>query len=677
MAETIAAPAARPSGQLRAVALRLAPLLDPYRGKGRLALRIERMPERARLSRGRNNGDGSWTLTVDELNGLEYLAPPGVEAPVLSLRVIGLEQDGATLAMLSLPLDGHAPEPEPREADAAYLAKLGAELKSARAALAEREAELAQARAARPADDAVAAARAAWDAEMQQRLSAAAEDAVRAAERARASWEDGEADRLAAAQARGRENAAMRADSAAGAELARLRKQLADAQASLGQREADLATARRETAAAQERARREQIDAVADRARAGEADLARLHRQLEEAQDALAGRPADADPARLRRQLADAQAALGQRDVELAQARREAASARAERSADADFARLRRELAEAQAQLRRREDDLARIAADHAAAEEQRRRNAADELNALKQRYDAAERIAAEAMKAANERDDALAQLRDEAATLRISLLESARPSDTAQTESALLKARTAWKSEEEGRLALAEDKWRREAAAAIARATAAEAALSAKPPLVAADQATLDALHNEIVGLQRMLSEREVELAQARMTLEARRLLPDTARAHAVEKPPGAPRERRPANPANRRLLRDFAVVFVLFAVLIFAFPFVVPYLPYEWQESIADAYTSVGLAPAPHGAGAAPAAAGAAPHRDAAVVVLRDANVRKTPAAHAAVVARLKQGDSVAAGETSGNWTHVHAGAADGWVFSSYLKK
>jgi hypothetical protein len=132
--------------------------------------------------------------------------------------------------------------------------------------------------------------------------------------------------------------------------------------------------------------------------------------------------------------------------------------------------------------------------------------------------------------------------------------------------------------------------------------------------------------------------------------------------------------REPREANPANRRILRDVAIVFAVVVALFFAFPFVVPYLPYDWQVEIYNLET--GQAPA-----AAPAAAPApaAPrHVDVPVVtVLRAVNVRQDPSAGAAVVARLKRGDTVTPGETQGNWTRIKTGTADGWVFSSYLDK
>src|SRR6185437_14710311 len=88
------------------VALALAPLIAPYKKRGRVKLRIERLPRRARLSQGQNNGDGSWSLMLDELEDLEYLPPEGsTEAPVLGIRILRVEAgDATTLAVLDYAL---------------------------------------------------------------------------------------------------------------------------------------------------------------------------------------------------------------------------------------------------------------------------------------------------------------------------------------------------------------------------------------------------------------------------------------------------------------------------------------------------------------------------------------------------------------------------------------------
>src|SRR5258707_5754265 len=94
---------ARPAQQ--AIPINLAPLLSPYKGHGRLSLRIERLPQQARLSAGRNNGDNSWSLTLDQLEDLTYLPPEGMDdAHSLAVRIIGLDGGGSTLAVLEFPV---------------------------------------------------------------------------------------------------------------------------------------------------------------------------------------------------------------------------------------------------------------------------------------------------------------------------------------------------------------------------------------------------------------------------------------------------------------------------------------------------------------------------------------------------------------------------------------------
>jgi hypothetical protein len=230
---------------LRAIPVALAPLLAPYKKVGRLSIRIERMPQLARLSAGRNNGDCSWSLTFDELEDLAYLVPEGMdEKHNLDVRVIAHE-DGSTLAVLDLAI---SPEGE-GEAVAAggegdsgehtELRLLRDELAKAKANFAARELDIEIARQDAEQKDAelakqkvaaeLAAARAVWEAEMEGRLAAAAQQAVSTLEKDRAAAE--EAARVA-------EEARVEAERARTAkaekELARLREELANTKTALG-----------------------------------------------------------------------------------------------------------------------------------------------------------------------------------------------------------------------------------------------------------------------------------------------------------------------------------------------------------------------------------------------------------------------------------------------------------
>lgn len=92
--------------------LDLEPLIAPYREHPNLAIRIERLPPQARLSNGRDNGDHTWSLTVDDVGNLRYLPPNGMQqSHTLAVTVIGMDADSATtLDKFDLPISS-ADEP--------------------------------------------------------------------------------------------------------------------------------------------------------------------------------------------------------------------------------------------------------------------------------------------------------------------------------------------------------------------------------------------------------------------------------------------------------------------------------------------------------------------------------------------------------------------------------------
>src|ERR1700678_3967415 len=148
------------------VPLELTPLLLPYGRDRPIPLRIERMPHRARLSRGRNNGDGSWSLTRDEVEGLEYLPPKGAtDSPTLTIRIIGLESDnGATLSMLDFPVLPSDAEIESTAEDAGEIATRREEARNLRGELAKTKTAL------RVLQSELDASRKSFDTELEERL---------------------------------------------------------------------------------------------------------------------------------------------------------------------------------------------------------------------------------------------------------------------------------------------------------------------------------------------------------------------------------------------------------------------------------------------------------------------------------------------------------------------------
>ncbi|MEO8301973.1 MAG: hypothetical protein ABI608_09275, partial [Rhizomicrobium sp.] len=98
-ADIIRAPVAQ-----KTIPLDLAALIAPYKRQGRLTLRVERIPQRAKLSAGRNNGDGSWSLASDELEDLNYLVPSNLSGGhELAIRIMSFDNAAAhTLKVVPL-----------------------------------------------------------------------------------------------------------------------------------------------------------------------------------------------------------------------------------------------------------------------------------------------------------------------------------------------------------------------------------------------------------------------------------------------------------------------------------------------------------------------------------------------------------------------------------------------
>ena len=169
----------------RTVAVDFLPLIKPFKRSGRLALRVERLPQRARLSAGRRNSDGSWSLASDELEDLTYLIPSNiVAAHELTVRVMKFDDGAAsTLKLIQYPIAAWddvaelAGEKEavsrPAETDDPILRNQLGEMQSL---FAVRESELAELRAAlekvreeKAAE--LAKARTAWEQELHQKLA--------------------------------------------------------------------------------------------------------------------------------------------------------------------------------------------------------------------------------------------------------------------------------------------------------------------------------------------------------------------------------------------------------------------------------------------------------------------------------------------------------------------------
>ncbi len=496
----------------RTFAIDLLPLLAPHKKHGKLTLRVERLPQQTRLSAGTRNSDGSWSLTRDDLEDLEYIVPDGVEgATSLSVRVVSLTA-GSTLAVLDYPLDvDDAPAPivEGRSDVAGadvQVARLRDELAKLKATLAERDKALA---AMPRAEASLAAAEARWAAETEARLEDAAAKASAHVETARRAWEIEQSARLAKLEARAQEMAAdararaldeaneiaLKAEREREAELRAVREQLAALQSAIAERDAALAQANEAAA----RAVRDAQDALAQAERSWKADeAARLAaaeaRWRETSAKAVAEARAQVDAVRgdqgdvvrgLREELAAMQSTLAARDAAVVAAQKEAArlaaaeaqwretsaKAVAEARAQADAVRgdqgdvvrgLREELAAMQSTLAVRDAALAAAqneAARFAAAEVQWRETSAKAVAEARAQADAVR----------GDQGDVVRGLREQLAALQAAVDERDAALKRAEEIAAETRAREARATQEA--LSRAEAVWRAEAAARAAAA--------------------------------------------------------------------------------------------------------------------------------------------------------------------------------------------------------------
>ncbi len=584
-ARSMAEPAGAP------VTLDLQSLLAPYKRHRGLSIRVERLLHGARLTQGRNNGDRSWSLLPDDLEDLDYLpATAAYEAHTLAVRIISVDGgDGETLAVLDLPIAGVAPVETPKPdtssgdtgANNEEVAKLREELAGAAASLASREAELSRTASALAARDAelsratsslaeretaltkatsslaardvelsvarkraedaeklrgtpqadLAAARQAWERELQNRLSAAAQESKAAMDKARAEWQADNGSQ------------AVRAEAGASRALEDVRRRAREElDASLSKARSDWKAAEAARFSAAEAVWREEASKTATdlRARAEAAEKA-----LAEATTTLSQtRGMEADEARrLRDQLAQAQSQLATRGAELAEAR---ATVQLARKAGQDATTELRKAEEA-----RKTAEAARIASVEARWKDESNKVAGE----LTSRLDQTEKTLAEtraqaearlhqlgiAQAALKARETELEQLRATAEQTRLQLsgeAQTAREAWKHELETALAKAQDEWKAAEAARLAAAEAQWNAQLATATAGNTVEVQELQGSLLQTQVELQTLrDSSHkdlrklrDELAAAQISLSARETELASARAAAEQARANADSS---------------------------------------------------------------------------------------------------------------------------------------------------
>lgn len=169
----------------------LSPLVEPFRGNGKLSLRFEGLPPRARFSNGNRASERAWSLTPEDLPGLSYVLAPDTDIDhALTLRVVGLER-GDTLGVQTVRMKdvlGAAASPSPSAKPDRGSDDLRAHLDESKKSLSSLENQLADAL------------------KVIQKLSEpSGRDAGADLETARVQWKADEAERLASFQAQWRE----------------------------------------------------------------------------------------------------------------------------------------------------------------------------------------------------------------------------------------------------------------------------------------------------------------------------------------------------------------------------------------------------------------------------------------------------------------------------------------
>ncbi|NOT41220.1 MAG: hypothetical protein HOP13_12075, partial [Alphaproteobacteria bacterium] len=640
------------------VALNLAPLLAPHRKQGRLSLRIERMPQGTRLTRGTRNNDNTWSLASDELEDLAVQVPATVQKEFkIGVRVISL-LNGSTLVAVEVPVNpsdeaagapmGATVSTGISPADAAELSVLRQELAAAKETLAARDTELAE-RLAAAATDA--------SSQFQQTLA-----------KAETAWTEAENTRLESIQQQWQEKfgealadiEAAQTD-AHEAKVRELQEKIEVLKAAFDQGNAALDQAKAADAAARERGNNATHDALAK--------VTELQAKAAEREAELTRAVAAADAAKRDAEAALAKAEHAWRDGESARLavaenhwRETSAKALADAHAGAQALHakgtqserdLLSQMAELKAALTERDEALSRAqaaaeqthtAAAHDAATERARAEAnwkaaeAARLAAVEAEWRAKLEGAAKAVPAephlaaalpANEPE--LQELREKFAALQAKLTlrdaASARAAKLAEEErrrwqkdaqDVIVKAARERRSDENARLATAQSEWSkqsvRELALVTARAEAAEAALT-QLRIRAAEEAPVQ---REIASLRSALAIREAELEHYRGALPA---ADETTLSADVAVQPQA------SNPRSKRMYRDALIAACVGMAAVILWP-------------VISNMTATPPAPPPK----APVVATLTPPPALALAIAaKDAKLRATPSIYGKIVGKL----------------------------------
>jgi hypothetical protein len=722
----------------RAIPLEFAPLLAPYKRHGRLSLRVEEVPQQARLSAGRNNGDGSWSLASDELEGLAYLIPPKLDRDhTLLLRIMAFEEGAAsTLKLLHFPVPVHTPVDAVQETPASAESPdpiLHHELNRMQSLFAVRDSELTELRAAleqaKTAKDAeLTSARGAWELELRDRLSEAVGEAKSGWQREQSAGQTAQDKSVAqvktwAEQQIAEEHVRWQAQTEQRLEAERQRWKTESAgalsQAVAEERKHWQAQAEQRIEAERQRWKTESAEALsqaiaeerkqwqAQTEQRGEIERDRWESEsasilsgavAEERQrsQVLTEQRIDAERQRWKAESATAlsQVIAEERRQWQAQTEQRVAVER-ERWAAENLGVL------SQAEARWKAEEAARLEAALGEWREQSSRLLAD----ASQKYRDLESALAEArarpsnpaaidepesdrLRGELTRMQSILAERDSELARQRTALEQERERWRQDLDASMSVAAKAWKADEDARLAAMVARSRTQSDAALAVATsryeAAERALAeagsrnaaALKDLDRKDDSYVEGLRRELSTVQAILVSREVELGRAKAALERARPPQNPISNPVLARNIADSDEEEAPTGSKRGLVRDFVVAVCVIAPVIFFYPRLEIYLPDELRASITT--MTGGLL----GTGATPvpltqaAAPPALPVPKLQIAqVGRAVNLRATAATTGAVVLTLQRGAPVNVLKRQGNWTFVEVPAKIGKPLQGFV--
>jgi len=667
IADIYALASAKKSVAPRAVPMELKPLISPYRKHGRFTLRIENLPQSARLSAGQNNGDRTWSLALDELDDLFYFPPTGFDNEhTLAIRVITKDETGAsTIALIDYRIkcagDSQCavpslPQRVTRKSEPLRTLQddgLQKEILLLKDTLAERDLELNRLRVSREQinaqlterlDASLAEAESVWRREEALRL-----DALETALQEQFEL------KLAEAKQRPRADANISNEGKAAA-LQNVQLDLATVKDTLANREAALSKLQTQMERLRQDSKMEMRAAKVD----AQSDLAAEIERRNQVMKALAEVMARCESAEASLASAQAVSTVTNHEDELNLLRSELEVQRREADAEISAVKVAAEV---------------RAAERLKAAQAQWQQSAAKERAEITARYETAEAaLAAARASPVTNHENELNQLRSEFEVQRMEMA----------AQIAAIKAAAAVRSAE--RMQSAQAEWQQSAAKERAEITA--RCETAEAALVAARGNTQTAemdeyvrgLNREIKSLQATLVDREAALAQAHASLEQMRF-------GAARETPALPRLSHPrmsfgptnqtqGDKADSHLVRDVVIVFAVVMAAVLLFPQFETVTPSDHSWHIETAGGPSQDAPKP--ATSAPLTPAAMKYPTA--TILREVNLRTLPSVSADVLASLKSGTQIAILENRGNWDRVQiAGEGgtvqQGWVYHSYL--